>query len=44
VFEHRVLGRIFEARREKVAGYWRRLHNEELYNVCPSPSIIRVIK
>jgi hypothetical protein len=33
VFENRVLGRIFEPKREEVAGGWRRLHNEELHNL-----------
>jgi hypothetical protein len=27
-----------------VAGGWRKLHNEELHNVVPSPGIIRIIK
>jgi len=31
-------------KREEVAGGWRRLHNEELHNLCHSPNIIRVIK
>jgi hypothetical protein len=44
VFENRVLRRIFEPKREEVAGYWRRLHNEELHNLYESPSIISVIK
>jgi stalled ribosome alternative rescue factor ArfA len=35
---------IFRPKREKVAGSWRRLHNEELHNFYASPSIIRVIK
>jgi hypothetical protein len=44
VFENRVL-RIFEPRRDEVTGSWRKLHNEELYNLYSSPSIlIRVIK
>jgi hypothetical protein len=43
VFENRVL-RIFGPKREDVAGGWRRLHNEELYNLCTSPDIISVIK
>jgi hypothetical protein len=30
VFEKRVLRRLFGAKRYKVAGEWRKLHNEEL--------------
>jgi hypothetical protein len=44
IFENRVLKRIFEPKREEVAGGWRRLHNEELRNLYPSPNIITVIK
>jgi hypothetical protein len=33
VFENRVLRRKFEPKREEVAGGWRRLHNEELYDI-----------
>jgi hypothetical protein len=44
VFENRVLRRIFRPRREEVAGGWRRLHNEELHELCVSPNIIRMIK
>jgi hypothetical protein len=33
MFENRVLKRIFGPRREKVAGGWRRLHNEELHTI-----------
>jgi hypothetical protein len=29
---------------EEVAGGQRKLHNEELHNLCTSPNIIRVIK
>jgi len=29
---------------EEVAGNWRRLNIEGFHNLCPSPSIIRVIK
>jgi hypothetical protein len=43
VFENRVL-RIFGLKRDQVAGGWRKLHNEELRNLFPSPSIIRMIK
>jgi hypothetical protein len=42
VFENRVL-RIFGPRRDKVAGGWRKLHNEEFHNLYSSPSIIRMI-
>jgi hypothetical protein len=44
VFENRVLRRIFGSMRDEVTGNWRKLHNEELYNLYSSPSIIRVIK
>jgi hypothetical protein len=43
VFENRVLRRIFGPKRDEVTGGWRKLHNEELHNLYPSPSIIRVI-
>jgi hypothetical protein len=38
-----VLRRIFGPKREEVVGGWRRLHNEELHNLCTSPNIVRVI-
>jgi hypothetical protein len=44
VSENKVLRRIFRPKREEVAGGWRKLHNEELRNLCTSPDIIRVIK
>jgi hypothetical protein len=44
VFENRLLRRIFEPRRDEMAGGWRKLHNEELRNLNSSPSIIRMIK
>jgi hypothetical protein len=43
-FENRVLKRIFEPKRDRVRGGWRKLHNEELHNLYSSPSIIRIIK
>jgi hypothetical protein len=44
VFENRVLRRIFGPKRDEVTGEWRKLHNEELLDLYPSPSIIRIIK
>jgi hypothetical protein len=44
VFENRVLRRIFGPKRDEVMGEWRKLHNEELCDLYPSPSIIRIIK
>jgi hypothetical protein len=44
VFENRVLKGLFRPKREEVAGGWRRLRNEEIYNEYCSPNIIRVIK
>jgi hypothetical protein len=44
VFENRVLRRIFRPKRDDVTGDWRKLHNEELHNLCSSPNIIRMIK
>jgi hypothetical protein len=39
-----VLRRIFGPKKDRVTGGWRKLHNEELHNLYPSPSIIRIIK
>ena len=44
VFENRVLRRIFGPKRDEVTGEWRRLHNEELNDLCCSLDIIRVIE
>jgi len=44
MFEKRVLRRIFRPEREEVKGEWRKLHNEELNDLCSSPNIVRVIK
>jgi hypothetical protein len=41
--QNRVLRRIFGSKRDEVAGEWRRLHSEELYDFYSSP-YIRVIK
>jgi hypothetical protein len=44
LFEKRVLRRLFGPKRDGVTGGWRKLYNEELYNLYSSPSIIRIIK
>jgi len=44
VFENRVLRRILEPERDEVRGEWRKLHNEELYDLYCSPNITGVIK
>jgi hypothetical protein len=36
--------RIFGPKRDEVVGEWRKLHNEELNDLYPSPNIIRVTK
>jgi hypothetical protein len=43
VFENRVLRRIFGPKRDEETGGWRKLHNEELHNMYPSPRVIRMI-
>jgi hypothetical protein len=35
---------MFVSKRNEVTGGWRKLHNEELQNLCSSPNFIRVIK
>jgi hypothetical protein len=42
VFENRVLRGIFEPKRNKVSGRWRKLHNEELHGLYSSPNIITI--
>jgi hypothetical protein len=44
MFENRELRRIFGFKRDIVTGEWRRLHNEELNDLCSSSNISRVIK
>jgi len=43
VFENRMLRRIFGPKKNEVIE-WRKLHNEELKDLYPSPNIVRVIK
>jgi hypothetical protein len=44
VFKNMVLRREFGPRRDRVAGEWRKLQNEELNDLYCSTSIVRVIK
>jgi hypothetical protein len=39
VFENRVLRRIFGPKREE-DGSWRKVPNDELHNLYPSPNIV----
>jgi hypothetical protein len=43
VFEKTVL-RIFGLKSDEVTEGWRGLHDDELHDLCPSPSIIRITK
>ena len=44
VFENRVLRRIFEPKKVKVTGEWRKLHNGELNDLYCATNIVQVIK
>ena len=44
MLESRKLRRIYGRKRNEVKREWRKLHNEELIDLYPSPSIVRVIK
>jgi hypothetical protein len=44
VFDSKVVGMMFGPKRDEMTGGWRKLHNEELHDLCSSPSIIRIIK
>jgi hypothetical protein len=44
VFVNRVLRRTFGPKRDAVTGYWRKLHKEDLHNLCSSPNITGMIK
>jgi hypothetical protein len=43
VFENTVLRRIFGLKKDEVIGDWIKVHNEELHDLYPSPSMIRMI-
>jgi hypothetical protein len=42
-FENRALRRIFGPKREE-DGWWRKLHNDEIHSLYPSPHIVTMIK
>jgi len=44
VFENRMLRRVFGPKRDEVTGEGRKLHNEELNDLCSLPNIVRVVK
>jgi hypothetical protein len=44
VFGNVVLRRISGPKREETVGHWRKLHNDELHKLYPSPNIIRIMK
>jgi len=44
VFDNRLLRKIFGPKRDEVTGKWRKLHNEELYDLYSPQNIIRLIK
>ena len=44
VFENMVLRRIIGPKRDEVTGKWRKLHNEELNDLCISHSVVQAIK
>jgi hypothetical protein len=39
-----VLRRVFGPKRDDVTGEWRKLHNEDLSDLYPLPSNVRVVK
>jgi hypothetical protein len=41
-YEDWVLRRKFGPKKDEVTGGWRKLHNEELHNLCPLTGIIRM--
>ena len=44
MYENKVLWNIFGAKRDEIAGKWRKVHNAELNALYSSPNIIRNLK
>jgi hypothetical protein len=44
LFLNRVLRGLLGPKRDEVTGSWRKLHNEEVHNLCSLPNIIRMVK
>ena len=44
MFQNKVVRKIFGAKRDKITGEWRNLHNAELHALYSSPNIIRSLK
>jgi hypothetical protein len=44
VLKNRVVRKTFGPKRDEVTGEWKRLFNEELYDLHSLPNIIRVIE
>jgi len=44
VFDNKVLRKLFGPKRHEVTGEWRKLRNEELSDLYPLPTIVRVVK
>jgi hypothetical protein len=42
-FEESLMMKIFGPKRDEVTGKWRRLHDDELYDLYSSPNNIRMI-
>ena len=44
MLENSVLRRIFGPKRDEVTNEWRKIHNEELYDLYSAPIMVWVVK
>jgi hypothetical protein len=44
IFENKVLRSVLGSEKEDISLTWRKLHSDELYNLCALPNIVGVIK